>query len=246
MLASFKIKAQAYFSRHNEDECRTPWPGCAVTISMEIKMPQLKLTYFDFDGGRGEPIRLALAIGGLPFEDFRFPVSEFPVLKDQFPLHQVPVLELDGKVITQSNAIIRYVGKLTGLYPDDALQALHCDEALDVVEDILSQIVVTFRMEDEEEKRVAREALAAGPISLYLGRLESMLTEIGGSYFAGDRLSVADLKVFLWIRSLKSGLLDYVPGDIVDRVAPKLLEHLERISAEPGIVAYYEQRAANS
>ena len=30
-------------------------------------MPKLKLTYFDFHGGRGEPARLALSIGGIPF-----------------------------------------------------------------------------------------------------------------------------------------------------------------------------------
>ena len=34
-------------------------------------MPKLKLTYFDFHGGRGEPARLALSIGGIPFEDDR-------------------------------------------------------------------------------------------------------------------------------------------------------------------------------
>ena len=32
-------------------------------------MAKLKLTYFDFDGGRGEPARLALHIGGVTFED---------------------------------------------------------------------------------------------------------------------------------------------------------------------------------
>ena len=31
-------------------------------------MPKLKLTYFDFHGGRGEPPRLALSIGGIPFD----------------------------------------------------------------------------------------------------------------------------------------------------------------------------------
>src|SRR4029077_19791895 len=34
-------------------------------------MPKLKLTYFDFHGGRGEPARLALSIAGIPFEDDR-------------------------------------------------------------------------------------------------------------------------------------------------------------------------------
>ena len=40
-------------------------------------MPQLKLTYFDFHGGRAEPARLAMAIGGIAFEDHRFSFPEF-------------------------------------------------------------------------------------------------------------------------------------------------------------------------
>ena len=34
-------------------------------------MAKLKLTYFDFDGGRGEPARLALHIAGVIFSSRR-------------------------------------------------------------------------------------------------------------------------------------------------------------------------------
>jgi glutathione S-transferase len=211
---------------------------------MEIDMPKLKLTYFGFDGGRGEPIRLALAYGRIPFEDHRFPPSEWPTMKEQTPLHQVPVMEVDGKIITQSNALLRYAGKLAGLYPSDPLEAAHCDEALESIEDIVVKIVPTMFIQDEAEKRRAREALAAGPIPLFLRRLETMLKERGGRYFAGDRLSVADFKVFLWIRHLQSGQLDYIPTDIVQRVAPALVEHFKRINAVPEIADYYKKRAS--
>jgi glutathione S-transferase len=206
-------------------------------------MPEIKLTYFDIDGGRGEPIRLALAIGKIHFEDHRFAISDWPAIKDRMPLRQVPVMEVNGQAITQTNSMNRYVGKLAGLYPEDPLDALHCDEAMATIEGILPQITPTYFIQDEEEKRLAREALADGPITLYLSRLETMLSERGGRYFAGDRLSVADLKVFVWIRHLKSGALEYIPIDLVDRVAPKLVEHFERIGAHPGILAYYRQRS---
>ena len=49
-------------------------------------MPNLKLTYFDFDGGRGEPIRPALAIGGIPFADDRLTVSDLSGWIDLTPL----------------------------------------------------------------------------------------------------------------------------------------------------------------
>jgi glutathione S-transferase len=210
---------------------------------MEGSMPDLKLTYFDMHAGRGEPIRLALALANIPFEDDRVPFSEWPERRTTTPFHQVPTLEVDGRVLTQTNSISRYVGKLAGLYPEDAMDAARCDEIMDVVEDILHKVRVTFDIEDPEEKRRAREALAEGPISLYLGNLERMLERGGGVYFAGGELSMADLKVFVWVRSLQSGILDHIPADLVERVAPGLAEHCRQIGTHPGVEAYYERFA---
>ncbi|MDH3212201.1 MAG: glutathione S-transferase family protein [Myxococcales bacterium] len=203
-------------------------------------MSRLKLSYFDFNGGRGEVARLAMSLGGVPFEDHRIPVADWPSVRNRTPFHAVPLLEVDGEVITQSNAINRFVGKLANLYPDDPLQAARCDEVMDAVEDVVTRVVATFGIEDESEKRAARETLVEGPMRLYLEKLQEMLVARGGSYFADDRLTVADLKVYVWIRSLRSGILDHVPPDLTDRVAPRLVEHCDRLSGHPGIVAYYD------
>jgi glutathione S-transferase len=40
-------------------------------------VPKLKLTYFDFHGGRGEPARLALSMAGIPFKDDRVSPSDW-------------------------------------------------------------------------------------------------------------------------------------------------------------------------
>jgi glutathione S-transferase len=207
-------------------------------------LPKLKLSYFDFNGGRGEVARLALSLGGIPFEDDRIPLAEWPSVRDRTPFHAVPVLEVDGEVITQSNTISRFVGKLANLYPDDPLEAARCDEVMDAVEDVVTQVVHTFKIEDEEEKRAAREALATGPIRLYLAKLDEMLVARGGSYFAADRLTVADLTVFRWVRSIQSGVLDYIPVDLADSVAPQLANHCARLGELPGIVEYYDGRKA--
>jgi glutathione S-transferase len=65
-----------------------------------------------------------MSLGGVAFEDRRIPVSDWPSVRDETPFRAVPVLEVDDKMITQSNAINRYVGKLAGLYPDDDLDPL--------------------------------------------------------------------------------------------------------------------------
>lgn len=203
-------------------------------------MQTLKLDYFDIHGGRGEVTRLVLAIGDIPFEDNRIPLAKWPTVRNDAPLHIVPVLHVNGEAVTQSNSINRFVGRLAKLYPEDALAALRCDEIMDVVEDVITKVVATFFMEDEAEKKAAREKLTDGAIKTHLAYLQKLLAGSGGDFFVENRLTIADLKVFVWTRSLRSGLLDYIPDDIVETVAPKLAEHCDRIAADPGIVAWYD------
>jgi glutathione S-transferase len=201
-------------------------------------MDALKLTYFDFPGGRAEPARLALHLGGIPFEDHRFPFAEFAEVRKTTPLRQVPTLHVNGVQVTQSDAITRYAGRLAGLYPDDALQALLCDEVMGALEDINVKIGATFGLTGEALES-ARKALVAGPLPLYLTWLETQLEQHGGAYFADQRLTVADLKAFVVLRWLVSGKLDHLPTDLLDRLAPKLAAYVQRIAAVPAIAAYY-------
>lgn len=204
-------------------------------------MNKPKLVYFDIDGARGEAARLAMVIGKVPFEDDRVKFADWGNRKPGTPFGALPVLERDGQTVAQSNGINRYVGKLAGLYPADAWQAALCDEAMDAVEEIATRLWSTTRL-PEADKKAQRESLAAGPLSHSLDHLQRRLVAHGGQYFADGRLTVADLKVFVWIRHLRSGELDHVPVDLPDRVAPLLVEHYERVKAHPAIKAYYAER----
>jgi len=115
------------------------------------------------------------------------------------------------------------------------------DEIMDAVEDITTRIAGTFTL-DDEAKKSAREALSAGSIPRFLRHIEARLQAGGGEWFAENRLTVADLKCYLWIRWLKSGALDHVPADVVDQHAPLLVKHLERVASHPKIAAYYAAR----
>lgn len=203
-------------------------------------MAKLKLTYFDFHGGRGEAARLAMFIGGVDFEDRRITFKEWASVKTEMPFHAIPVLEIDEKTLTQSCTINRYVGKLAKLYPDDFWQAILCDETMDVIEEITSMISATIKLTDDVEKKLAREALATGALPLYLKKLQAYLEEQGGEYFANNQLTIADLTVFVSVRSLGSGLLEHIPQDLVKKTAPLLVQHQERIANHPKILAYYE------
>jgi glutathione S-transferase len=205
-------------------------------------MTSYRLTYFDFDGGRGEPIRIALHAAGIDFEDKRLSFPEFSEMRKDTRFNSLPVLEIDGAAVTQSNGISRYIGKMAGLYPEDDLQALYCDEVLDALEDLLHYMVPTFSLQGEELQQ-ARGKLVDGWLSVYVRGLGDLLARGGGKYFADGKLTVADLKAFVHVRWLRSGSLDHIPTDLVERLAPALVEHQERIEADPRVTAYYSARA---
>jgi|TARA_B110000977_G_scaffold112592_1_gene145854 glutathione S-transferase len=188
----------------------------------------LKLNYFDFPGGRGEPARMALNLAGIAFEDRRIPLAEWPTVKAEFPYQQVPVMEVDGKVLNQSNAINRLVGKMADLYPQDNWQAAVCDDVMDTADDLMQLLVNTFFMPEEEKQRVRTE-LVAGPIPMFLAGLNATLLANGGEFFCDGRMTMADLKILMLTRSLSSGNLDYVPASIVAEHAADLLPHRERV-----------------
>lgn len=201
-------------------------------------MNKLKLTYFDFPGGRAEPARLAMHIGGVPFEDYRFAPSDFSQVRKTTPLNQVPTLHVNDLQITQSDAITRYVGKLSGLYPQDDLQALLCDEVMGALEDINVRIGATFGKTGDELKS-ARDALATDTLPTYLRWLQHQLESRGGEFLADNRLTIADLKAFVILRWLSSGKLDHIPGDLIETVAPKLNDYMDRVAKLPSVAQYY-------
>ena len=154
------------------------------------------------------------------------------------PFNALPVLNIDGADVTQTNSLLRYVGKMADLYPTDNLQALYCDEVMSALEDVNHHVGQTLFLQ-EDELRLAREKLVDGWLTIFINGLDKLLARGGGKYFADGQLTVADLKAFVQVRSLRAGILDHVPSDLVDRLAPALVKHQGRIEADARVVAYY-------
>ena len=74
----------------------------------------------------------------VPFEDAILTGDAWSSLKRETPWGQVPVLEVDGKMLAQSRTIMAYVGRVTGLHPEDPFAAAKVDEFCDTVEECVA------------------------------------------------------------------------------------------------------------
>jgi glutathione S-transferase len=147
-------------------------------------MSKPKLVYFDIDGARGEATRLAMVIGGVPFEDDRVKFTDWESRKPATPFGALPVLDLDGQTVAQSNGINRYVGKLAAL-SERCLAARSTKQWTRLRN--RHQVWSTMCLPGPKEG--ATRSLAAGRTS---PRLLQRRRAHGGQYFADGRLTVAD------------------------------------------------------
>lgn len=83
----------------------------------------IKLYYFGSVMARAEPIRMMLDYIGHKWEDVRCDFKDFGKMKEEGKLDfgSLPMLEIDGKRLNQTTAIINYVGAKAGLQPIDVL-----------------------------------------------------------------------------------------------------------------------------
>lgn len=204
---------------------------------------EIILTYFDIPA-KAEPIRLAFHVGGIEFNDQRVNGAQWHAMKGKFgQFAQIPVLEIDGKIIFQSVNILLYAGTLGGLVATDLEGELKMREAILACDDLPNTIAQTFSITNVEERIAARAILfkEGGKTYCQLKRIEALVSD--KEYVVGDKLTIADLSVFTYCCMLKCGHFDGFPTDCLDCV-PKLKVFVERIAALPKVREYYDMQTA--
>ncbi len=203
-------------------------------------MAKPKLTYFDFPGGRGEDVRMAFALAEVDFEDKRIAGSDWRQLKESTPFGALPILEVEGRpTLAQSNAILVWIGTEHGLLPKDTWEAARHVSVLESVEELRATIDPSGRLEDDDAKRQARQALCDGPIPRWAKQIEQ---QIRGPFVGGEAISVADLKIFTAMNWFRRGVLDHIPTDILDGHS-KLTALHTAVASQPRIAAWRERFA---
>ena len=186
----------------------------------------IKLYYFNIPFWRAEVSRLALFLGAIPFEDIRIKNESYDDFKltgklpngKLPPFRQLPVLEVDGKLIAQTGTIARYCGKLTGLYPtDNDIDAAKIDQIIEAAQDINYIVSISSREKDSEKKKIARKILSTKHLPKWFQFLENLIKENNKSkWFVGESITIADLAIWRLLGWLSSGMLDGVPKNILE------------------------------
>jgi glutathione S-transferase len=205
-------------------------------------MPHVTLTYFDFSGSRGEECRLALAVAGVPFTDERLKGPAWEARKPATPFGALPVLTVEGHpALAQSNAILTLIGREHGLLPADPWEAARHQAILESVEDLRHEIGPTGDLEDPAEKKRQREELARGYLPTWAGQIERQIG--AGPFVGGEKISVADVKLFVVLGPFLRGSIDHVPATVFGG-APKLLGLHSAVGAHPAVVAWAARSSA--
>ena len=154
----------------------------------------MKLNYFDIYG-RAEAIRLALTYKKVEFEDNRIDGAKWAELKPQAEFGQVPLFEHDGKKLVQSIAILRYIGRLYDMYPNEVDVAYQIDSGLDAVEDYLrSYLKFHFEKEEERKKQFKEDFLKFA--ENWFAIINKRLAGPDQKFIAGDRATILDMALF--------------------------------------------------
>jgi glutathione S-transferase len=194
-------------------------------------------------------VRVALAEKGLAYEhDPMMPFGLSDEYKRKHPLAKIPCLEVDGRPLPDSSAILAYLEKREpepALYPSEPYEhgrAVWFEELADT--GLLNGTIVFFQQrllapvffkrepDEAAVQKAANETLP--PIFDYLER------ELGDAdYLVGNRFGVADL-------SVGTQFVNYRHGDgAVDASRwPKLAAYVDRVLARPSFKSLIEEDQA--
>lgn len=162
--------------------------------------------------------RLVLAAKGIDHESAQVDLSNKPAwLREMNPRNRVPVLEHDGRVIYESEALAEYLDEVfpePRMMPADAVGRAGVRMLMRRFEDLSDAYYAVRRGEDG----------ALDEMHAQLGWVEELLGQ--HDYLAGDSYTLAEPAYWPWIVRV-----DRVGGSL--EAFPAILAWLERLDARP-------------
>ena len=182
----------------------------------QLKMTTYKLIYFNAKG-RAELSRFIFAQAGVAYEDKRVEGAEWPKLKPNTPTGSLPVLEVDGKPLTGSGPIARFLAERFGLAGSNDFENAEIAGILDVLGDSFQKVVPYFFEKDEEKKAKMLKDILDEHIPKYWSIIEKKIecNKSDAGWIYGSKPTYADFAIFNsieYVVAVDPGFLEKYPG----------------------------------
>ena len=193
-------------------------------------MQMARLTYFK-GRGRAETTRWMLAATGVAFTNVAVETaSELDELRraNVLPFDQMPLLEIDGRCLSQSSAMIRYLARRGGLYGADPTEAMWCDMIAGAAADFAeTAIQAPFKPDAETAIADLQQRFAK-----FAPRFEARIVAQGSGFTAAATLTFADVVLC----EALSSYLEWCP-EILQHT-PHLRGLYQTVTDMTGVAAY--------
>ena len=170
-------------------------------LSSKIKRPTYKLTYFPVEA-RGELIRFIFAQAEQDYEDIRVSSKDWAAIKPTTPFGQMPILDVDGEILTGSGPIARYLSEKLGLAGSNAIENTKIAGIKDVQDEVTLKLIKAFFAKDKE---AAKKEVVEDFIPKYLGLMEKTIkgNPVCQDWLFGSKLTYVDLHLYLIVDCMK-------------------------------------------
>lgn len=217
-------------------------------------MPTLKLTYFDAPG-RAESIRLCFVHAGIEFEDVRISFQEWTNMKtavmagEKKSVYQMPFLpwlEVDGVVISQSIAILRYAAAVSGLDGKTPLEKAKVDMILSTFHELINESIKYLFSSGDNKEEVLTAAKEVW--KRLLSSLDAIMSANNGGekWLVGDSMTAADIAMYSFLRQAEE-LLNKDEKSIYDGLdIPHLKSLVQRVGEVEKIKEYCTKQSESA
>jgi glutathione S-transferase len=202
----------------------------------------MKLYHFALSG-HAHRARLFISLLGIPHElievDLKSGAHKTPEFLALNPFGQVPVLDDDGTIISDSNAILVYLATKLGRtdwLPQDAKGAAAVQRWLSVAAGDVAfgpaaaRLITVFGAKHNPDDVIARA-------HVLLKRLEAHLAD--RDWLVGARPTIADVALYSYLSSAPEGNVDL-------SAYARVNAFLRRIEAQPGFVPFAKTRVGRA
>ncbi|KAF6035343.1 hypothetical protein EB796_006341 [Bugula neritina] len=172
--------------------------------------------------------------------------ADWPAVKEEQPLKQLPTLKTEGQVLCQSNVIARHVARRLGLVGEGCWDETWNDLVLEVTKDFYEAVIdkiYTWKLfkskpEPEDVSKVMEEV--KGQIVKNLNYIQSIADKKGKKFIVGNDIQLGDVWLYAALESCKLGVPDIMT------ITPWVKEFTAKFEADERMKKHMADRAPSS